>query len=224
MIIKFWEREPTITNLIFKYLKSWETFLDIGANIGYDTLLACKIVGKKGNVFAIEPNSKIFTELEKNVKLNKKILPIENITLFKVGAGKEKSNFESHYDVLNPWASSLLETSENKSFTKETIEVVRLDNLLGNKKVDFVKMDIEGFEREAIQGMEKILKHVKYMIFEYSPGMKVYNYNILDHLMKWGFALYHIKEKAEPTLIQDTKKYYEKICKKGQSDIFAIRG
>jgi FkbM family methyltransferase len=78
----------------------------------------------------------------------------------------------------------LLETSENKSFTKETIEVVRLDNLLGNKKVDFVKMDIEGFEREAIQGMEKILKHVKYMIFEYSPGMKVYNYNILDHLMK----------------------------------------
>jgi protein-L-isoaspartate O-methyltransferase len=101
-IIQYGVREPYITDLLFKYLQPGDIFLDIGANIGYDTLLACKIVGEGGKVFSIEPNSRIYAELEKNIALNKEILPIEHIQTFKVGAGKTKTTFESHYAEGNP--------------------------------------------------------------------------------------------------------------------------
>ncbi|MDR0650142.1 MAG: FkbM family methyltransferase [Candidatus Peribacteria bacterium] len=66
----------------------------------------------------------------------------------------------------------------------EQINIVKLDDLLKGQSIDFIKMDIEGFEREAIQGMKQILKTCKYLIFEYSPSLHAYTHNLLDYLIQ----------------------------------------
>ena len=221
--------EPAITALFKKYLKTWNIFLDIWANIGYYTLLGSKIVGESWKVFAIEPNSKIISELEKNITLNTKVLPTKNITTFKIWAGKGKSEFTSYYAKGNPWGSSLIETKENKHFLKETVKVDRLDDILPTHKIDFIKMDIEWFEREAIQGMIKILSHTTYMIFEYTPAMKMYDENLLNYLLDLEFQLFHISETDQKLeAISDTYKYCQNLMQKKelgdkQSNIFAIK-
>jgi hypothetical protein len=147
-------------------------------------------------------------------------LPTKNIKTFKIGAGKEKWSFESHFCEWNPWWSSLIETPDNKNFEKETIIVEKLDDLLKWEKIDFIKMDIEWFEWEAIQGMSEILKSTKYMIFEYSPKMfsTPYNYDLLDYLKKIWFKLSHIENNWDLKEIIDTKDYWENI--KVQTDVF----
>src|SRR3989344_2665787 len=66
---KTWSKHET--KLVSKYLKKGDVFVDVGAHIGYFTLLASKIVGPVGRVYAFEPNTNNFKLLQKNVKRNK---------------------------------------------------------------------------------------------------------------------------------------------------------
>ncbi|MDR2416388.1 MAG: hypothetical protein LBD75_07510 [Candidatus Peribacteria bacterium] len=74
-----------------------------------------------------------------------------------------------------------------------------------------------------MQGMQQILKHCKYLIFEYSPSPKTYTYTILEYVLQRGFHLFHIKKNGTLSPITNVKKYYQKIFKKGVSNIMAIK-
>ncbi|MDR2416387.1 MAG: hypothetical protein LBD75_07505 [Candidatus Peribacteria bacterium] len=70
--------------------------------------MGSKIVGENGKVFAIEPSSQNYAELEKNIFLNKDMLP-DNISSFKVGAGKTETSLTIYYDNQgNPGATTLI--------------------------------------------------------------------------------------------------------------------
>jgi hypothetical protein len=70
MIFYFGIWEPEVTSLICRRLRKGGTFLDIGANIGYDTLLAASCVGPGGRVIAVEASAPIFEKLKANVQRN----------------------------------------------------------------------------------------------------------------------------------------------------------
>ena len=133
-------REIDQTTLIKEFVKPGMNCLDLGANIGYYTLLFSSLVGKSGKVFAVEPDSRNLPLLKKNIALNG---ISEIVNLFPIGIGSEDSKslfFQSEYSNL-----SKLDYSANKN--SEIIDVVSLNSLgkiIGN--VNVIRMDIEGAE------------------------------------------------------------------------------
>lgn len=156
--------EPYLTELMLSKIKKGDVVLDIGANIGYDTVLFSDKVGKKGKVIAIEPDPVNFEILQKNIKENK----LTNVVAVQAAVGKEnkkmkifesKENFGDH----RMWGNG----------PTKPVFCRRLDDLLKEleyQKIDFIKMDVQGFESLVIEGGEKIIEKNKPTIFfEYWP-------------------------------------------------------
>ena len=228
--IKFlWVWEKNISELLKNNLKKWDTFLDLGANIWYDSLLASKLVWTTWKVISFEPNRDNYEKFQKNIKINNFI----NIQLNKFWVWKEKSKFELFYDKSNPGATSIIKRENHSDSLKETIEVVKLDDFLKGIKIDFIKMDIEWFEYDAILWMKNILKENNLkIIFEYSPiiykskeeNYENYSINILNELNNLWFELYNIELDSSLSKIENNVDYFKKVNEwTGQSDIYCIK-
>lgn len=224
----YWEKN--ISDLILSNLKKWDFFLDIWANIWYFSLLSSKIVWKNWKVISFEPSSLNYSSLEKNIKLNN----FNNIIVHKLWVWNNENEFEIYYNNENPWATSLIKNNENSDFDKETIKIIKLDDFLKEKKINFIKMDIEWFEYEAILWMKNILKSNNIrMIFEFSPWIyknKEKNYvnysiNILTELNNLWFNLFEITNESTLIKIEDNEKFFHKVFNNSiwQSDIFCIK-
>lgn len=136
--------EPHVTKAITEHLKPGNTFVDIGANLGYFTLMASRLVGPSGKVIAFEPATMTYNYCKKNIELNK----LHNVELYKNGLWSEKKTLtisDSHQLGFNHIS--------NKG---ESIECIPLDSLYLTP--DLIKMDIEGAEPYALQGMVETLK------------------------------------------------------------------
>lgn len=191
--------EPLTTEFVKKEIKKGNVVVDIGANIGYYTLIFAKLVGEEGKVFAFEPDPTNFSLLKKNVETNgyKNVVLIQKAVLDKTGKGKLYLN---KYDM---GAHTVYDTQN--SYQSIDIETIRLDDYFDNYygKIDFIKIDIEGGEGKAILGMLNLLKkndNVK-LITEFNPfklrrfGTKPEDY--LKLLIEIGFELYEINEREK---------------------------
>lgn len=166
--------EPIETNFIKSTLKEGMTFVDIGANIGWFSLIAAKLVGSSGKVYAYEPRSSIFERLSKSIELNNfHWVEANNYALgdsekqLQIGWGKENKNLGGTWLITSEDVKS-----ELKHHDFEKINVQRLDNVLQDCKVDLVKIDIEGAEYLAIKGAEEMLLQSKPIILsEISPTL-----------------------------------------------------
>ena len=184
--------EQFIKNIYERRYKIQEgnTVVSIGASIGTNTVVFSKEVGKEGKVIAIEPDTDRLKYLEKNIRMNK---VDDNIILIKKGVWDKKAKMEFY--KKNPAESSSLICSGNSKKITE-FEVDTLDNILADlniKKVDFIKMDIEGAEIEALNGMRKTLKNndvklatASYHIVDGQPTYKT----IIRMMKKLGFKSY----------------------------------
>jgi FkbM family methyltransferase len=114
--------------------------LDIGANIGYFTLLFARIVGPTGSVYAFEPEPRNFELLSKNVEINS----YQNVTLVPKAVSNCRGSGELHLCDTNPGMHSLYSLS--KSTRSVDVDIIRLDDYFANYdgKIRFVKIDIEG--------------------------------------------------------------------------------
>ena len=124
-------------------LRQDDLFVDVGANIGSYTVLASKVVGAKS--IAFEPVPQTFSHLQKNVNINE----INSLVdCFCCAVGKEDGSvkFSSDSDTMNKVV--------DESYLGKSIEVPvkSLDNLLNSLKPTVIKIDVEGFEPEVIQG------------------------------------------------------------------------
>lgn len=215
-------------SLIRKYLQKDNVVFDIGAHIGYYTLNFASLVGDKGKVFSFEPNPTNFTLLKKNVEINNH----NNVNLFQ----KAISNFNGNIRLyISDFSSGMHRIHESK-FCNDFIEIesVRLDDFVKNheiKKIDFLKIDVEGAEFDVLKGMTNIIHNNKSLkiLVEFSP------YSITEHgsdpieflknLINHGFQLYDIDEKKQ--IIKNTdldalqKKYTVK--KMNYTNLFCMR-
>jgi len=157
--------EETTTALFKKMVKPQDTVLDLGANIGYFTLLAARLVGKSGKVFSFEPEPTNFNYLKKNIEINGYgNVTAENKAVSNTN-GKTKlfiCSYDSGHHTINQY-DGIEAYSRGKPSEKNFIEIdtVILDEFLKDKteKVNIVKIDIEGAETLAISGMRSILKN-----------------------------------------------------------------
>ena len=154
--------EPRATQLLKQFLRPGMTVVEIGGNLGYYALLEAQMVGNSGRVIAIEPVPANFAQLSRNVASN----GYRNTFLHNLAVGASngtaamyignKSNFHSLHPV--PWEAREI-----------TVRVSTLDAVLAEhnlRSVDLIRMDVEGYEVEAIHGMAETLE-------SYSPRLLV---------------------------------------------------
>lgn len=162
-LIRYGKFEKTTTHIFHKILKKGMSILDLGANIGYFTLIASKIIGENGKIYSFEPDPITFKYLRTNIKINH----ISNVELVnKCVSNKNGTITLFHHPKFHTCHSIIA------SPLKEAIKVesITLNKKFENRKEEiiFIKMDIEGAEMEALKGMDKILtdNHVQYLLTE----------------------------------------------------------
>ncbi len=147
-----WHREPEFMDIIEKEVKEGMVAFDLGANIGYVTLCLAKYVGNTGHVYSVEPSPHNYEILKKNILVNH----LGN----RVDAFQYAISSESGTTHFNLSEESNLHSIVKTKYTKQTIEVntVSIDDFFADKRFpNFIKMDIEGAELQALEGMNKIL-------------------------------------------------------------------
>ncbi|MFC1893697.1 FkbM family methyltransferase [Chloroflexota bacterium] len=138
-------------------VKEGDVVLDLGANIGYYSLLAARLTGHRGRVYSFEPEPRNYDLLLKNIEINnyQNIIPNQKAVSDRSGSIKLSiSSIDSGAHTIRP--------TENTNNFKETIdiEMVSLDEYFKGREdvINVIKMDIEGFEPYALKGMNNILK------------------------------------------------------------------
>ena len=168
--------EPEVIKEIKSTLNNGSTFIDGGANIGFFSLIASKIVGPTGTVIAFEPTPSTFNYLKKNININR----INNIIINDKGLSSSEKQLPFLLKSNNPEANHII-SKEDESLHDENeiikISTISIDKYCDEnkiKKIDLIKLDIEGQEFEAIKGAREILsinQNVK-IIFELNIAFK----------------------------------------------------
>jgi FkbM family methyltransferase len=168
----FWEMH--ITSLFERVIQEGFTVIDIGANMGYYTLVAAQRVGKTGRVYAFEPEPNNYDILCKNIAING-FRPIVTACQKALLDKQGEVNFTVYEE--SPGGSSVFmsnSTFVNRPARKKTISVqtTTLDTFLAdNLKVDIMKIDAEGAEPLIFKGMKNIIKNSPTLkiIMEFAP-------------------------------------------------------
>ena len=162
-LLMFQTHEPLTTRLLSKELKKGMICLDVGSNIGYYAVLESNLVGKDGKIIAIEPSPKNYEYLKKNLEMQNN----SNVDAFNFAAADK--NGEVNFLIYKESNGCMtIPDGEKTSIPGDIIKVQakRLDTFLDEisvKKIDFVRMDVEGYEYHILNGMKKIIKNSKPM-------------------------------------------------------------
>ena len=199
-------------NFLKKTLQKGDYFLDIGANIGGFSLVASKLVGDNGKVFAFEAVKHIKRRLDDNIKRNK----LKNITVIKGAVFDKNTELELFLsNKKNSGMSSILRHT-NESGLKETVMGIRIDDFFKNEKIPkikLIKLDIEGAEINAIAGMAETLSRYKPLVLmEISDGIisnSSYEKESIFTLMKtFNYSCQSIDKQGNIIKIKENKAGY----------------
>lgn len=159
--------EDEINKLIRISLKPGNNALDIGANIGLQSLRMAQAVGNTGLVLAFEPLNHLQEKFKRNINLNK----VVNIRLLPLAlANKEdKAEFRFNSEIWNQGTFSISQKQNGQDKQTVTIKVAdNLPDIQALSDLHLIKIDVEGFEFQVLLGLKETLrKHHPRLIFEY---------------------------------------------------------
>lgn len=162
--------------LILRNVNKNSVVADVGANIGYYTLLLAKICKK---VYALEPDKNCFGILKKNVKENN----LKNVVLINKAVSDGKGKVEFVVDKVNLGNSRI--KSQRDCFAEPRNDVVSCDTLddilINEKQIDLIKIDVQGWEPKVILGAKKIIAKYSPVLFLEFNG----NYKMIKLLKKY---------------------------------------
>jgi FkbM family methyltransferase len=223
-------QEELTTELFKKVVKDGDIVVDLGANIGYYTLLAARLVGKKGRVYAFEPEPINYSLLIKNIELN----GYDNIVPVQKAISNITGTIRLFLRDKHPDGHTIYQPNEKTGLIE--VESVTLDEFFEDKKcsINVIKMDIEGAEMAAFLGMERLLKeseNLKMFVEFYPHAIKrsgVSPEDFICMLLKdYGFSILAIGDHTKD------KKYLKinnvdelmNFCKGGRSaNLFLEKG
>ncbi|MCD6092433.1 MAG: FkbM family methyltransferase [Candidatus Aenigmarchaeota archaeon] len=191
------KREIIITDYLLSFLKknTLKTFVDIGANIGYYTIILSPFFKR---IISIEPSPKAFSLLKKNVTINKLDKKVELLNLAIVS----KKDYNKDIYISE---EKCLNISSITSHGKTKVKKVNFSEILTKYKPDFIKMDIEGYEFELIEDLKNSRHIPKYIFMEVHVNKNNYIQN-----KKFFRALARMKYKIRITTIEYKDFYYLK--------------
>jgi FkbM family methyltransferase len=173
--------EPEETKLIASTLKPGMVFVDIGANLGYFTTLAASVVGPTGSVIAFEPEPGNFQRLQANIAEN----AFKNVEPRQCALSDSPGNLTLYCDPINWGNPSLVKANVPPGTSSVEVPVSTLDaQLAEQERVDFIKMDVQGFEARVLDGARAMLaRHRPTILTEFWPdGLRNAGSNPEHHL------------------------------------------
>ncbi|WP_307311731.1 FkbM family methyltransferase [Neobacillus driksii] len=200
---KGYYEEEVLTNFI-DYIPHHGVIYDIGANIGNHTLFFSKYV-KPSKIVSFEPSKTLFNALSENVRINK----LNNVQMINSAVGEKSEKGILKFNTTNSGASNMEINADGD------VEIVKIDDL-ELESPDFIKMDVEGFELQALKGMEIVLSEEApviwveiqpenfYDVDQYLSGL---GYILID---RWLDNYIYIKQKTTESL----KRVFEQIKNK----------
>ena len=205
--------EPNQTEIVKKYVHEGDIVIDIGAHVGYYTLLMAQLVGENGKVYSFEPDPVNFQLLKKSVEIN----GFENVVLIQ----KAVSNITDKVKLFLGDDDSAINRIYDAKLgdAKESIDVesVTIDEYFkeDDELVNFIKIDSEGSEVKIINGMKQFLSRNQELVMmtEFFPflikksGDEPNQY--LKSLEEFGFSLYNILDKNEKTNKINSENFLE---------------
>jgi FkbM family methyltransferase len=178
-------------------------FVDVGANIGYFSLLASRVVGTSGAVLAFEPEAANYALLEANCRLN----GCDNVRCFRAALGEENASGTLYLNELNRGDHSLYPAEQGRS--GQEISIVNGSKLIAatHSRVNCIKIDTQGAECDVVRGLRDLISASAedlIMIIEFSP-MHLRNAGtsgrtLLDLLAGYAWQMYLMDEDANGLL------------------------
>jgi FkbM family methyltransferase len=144
--------EMDILKAMEKYIDQNSVVVDVGSNIGNHILYFGKILEAK-KIYGFEPMNDVFNVLKKNLELNELT---SKVKIYNIALGSKIGKGTIDYDgsMINNLGATSIKKDENGEF-----KIEKLDNVLMNEKnINFIKIDVEGFEIEVLKGASRILQ------------------------------------------------------------------
>jgi FkbM family methyltransferase len=183
-----WEAE-----VLGKLVRPGQTVADVGANQGIFTLLLSGLVGQSGSVLAFEPEPLLFRALSENCRRN----GIRNIELFNSALSDRRGRATLHVSAVHS-GDNRFDVAPGPGTAIE-VDTLPLDDVLNGRRVDLVKIDVQGHEPKVFAGMDRTLRQnpAPVLVFEFWPdGLRQAGYDpneLLTSLGAIGYKLYVIK-------------------------------
>jgi FkbM family methyltransferase len=194
-VADFWlgDYETEKAELFARHVKPGGIVYDVGANVGFYTLIAARVLGPTGRVIAFEPSPRNLAFLRQNLSLNL----ITNVKVLDFAVSDSEG--ETRFFVGNdPRVSKLIATGDI------TVRTTTLDRQMGELPLpDLIEMDIEGAEYSALRGAEHLLRQSSPVIFLSTHGQDVHR-ACCELLRSFGYKLRAIG----PRSIDETDELY----------------
>ena len=183
----FWEAWNTVA--LARYVQPGWRVVDVGANHGYFTLLLASLVGPAGRVFAIEPNPRLFALLERTVRMNGYD---DRVTLLSCAAASCDATGELRVPSGFSGDGSVVLRGERDG-TRWPVERRRLDGIIDGP-VDFVKIDAEGADYDALEGALGLLpaERPAAVLLEHQARFHANPSAHLQQLVEAGFSVQYV--------------------------------
>lgn len=200
------EFEPSTTAIVKKLLRQGDVVVDVGANIGYFSLLFSQCVGSKGHVYSYEPVPQLASALQKNAELNK----FKQISLSKLALSDHDGKAQFYVGPVDNSGLSSLRQPRNSSIVLD-VDLARFDEIFSHAEdVALIKIDVEGAELAVLRGMEGYLRNKRPNILvevtnKFLNEMGDSEQSLLAYLQNLGYNCYVIGE-ARVELLQSQKQ------------------
>lgn len=205
-----------------------DTIVDIGANIGSFSLVISKYLGDNGQVIAVEPSHYAYNKFKYNMSLNpilsKKIRPIQAFITrkqFPIPDGIHASWDIQSETPRHPNHKGIMTSTQGAI----GLSLDQLVNQFKLKKVDWIKIDVDGFEKDVLLGGQFVFKHYRPNIF-----MELCEYSLVEHhtsieeilsfLIQFNYHFFSVKGKE---FGQDIRAIKKTIPNMGTTNIFAYQ-
>jgi len=185
------------TEIVKREINKGDIVVDVGASIGYFTLIFARAVGEEGHVFAFEPRPERFELLKKNIEIN----GYDNVTLEQMAVMDQNGETEFYYSKSGKTGFKLVVSEQQKKEIAEKgiAKTIRLEDYFKEKnllnKIKFIKSDVDGPEFSVLKSAGSILENKSLKIFfewdyEYIKIVGDDPEEIFELLNKNGFKIY----------------------------------
>lgn len=191
--------DPAVAKEICEGLSADSTFIDVGANVGFYSILAWDSMGRSGEVYAFEIDRRAIRSFQKTLRVNN----INNIYLYPIAVGRTQGRgfIRRKFDSA---CTEIIETDKQGD-----ISIISLDEFFKDNNLDklrLIKIDVEGTELFVLEGAKRLINKYKPKIIceAYNKHTKRHGYQVLkitSLLRSWGYKVNNINNAETPCVI-----------------------